>query len=182
MEANQELERFLSEHGAALRRAVVRFCPHNRGISFDDIEQDARLRIWKTLQRERKIENPASFISRVAMTATVDAIRRQKTRREDKGGLTEELELAQQQSPEPRRSSSPEDLAHRREVRARIDRALARLQPRRGAAVRLHIQGFSNQEVADLKGWSEPKARNLIYRGLKDLQVELRREGITFEI
>jgi hypothetical protein len=29
-------------------------------------------------------------------------------------------------------------------------------------------------------GWSEPKARNLVYRGLKDLRGELRSAGIEY--
>lgn len=31
-------------------------------------------------------------------------------------------------------------------------------------------------------GWTEPKARNLIYRGLEDLRETLRAEGIEYEI
>jgi len=31
-------------------------------------------------------------------------------------------------------------------------------------------------------GWSEPKARNLLYRGLSDLRAQLRAEGIEYEI
>ena len=33
-------------------------------------------------------------------------------------------------------------------------------------------------EVGRLLGWSESKARNLVYRGLRDLRAALKREGI----
>ncbi|MGH9199086.1 MAG: hypothetical protein ACRD1T_25575, partial [Acidimicrobiia bacterium] len=43
-------------------------------------------------------------------------------------------------------------------------------------------QRFTNQEIADLLGWSEPKARNLLYRGLKELRSRLRLLGIEYEL
>ena len=48
-------------------------------------------------------------------------------------------------------------------------------------AVELYLQGMSSHEIADLLDWSEPKARNLIYRGLNDLRKDLRAEGIDLE-
>ena len=40
---------------------------------------------------------------------------------------------------------------------------------------------MSSQEIADLLGWSEAKARNLVYRGLSELRKYLREEGIEYE-
>jgi DNA-directed RNA polymerase specialized sigma24 family protein len=39
---------------------------------------------------------------------------------------------------------------------------------------------MTSDEIADLMGWSRPKARNLVYRGLKDLRGKLRRAGIEY--
>jgi len=46
----------------------------------------------------------------------------------------------------------------------------------------MYLQGMTSQDVADLMGWSEPKSRNLVYRGLKELRKSLREEGIDYEI
>jgi DNA-directed RNA polymerase specialized sigma24 family protein len=40
---------------------------------------------------------------------------------------------------------------------------------------------MTSEEIGELMGWSEPKARNLAYRGLKDLRHELRAEGIEYD-
>jgi DNA-directed RNA polymerase specialized sigma24 family protein len=56
------------------------------------------------------------------------------------------------------------------------------LPDNRRRAVGLHLEGLTSQEIADLLGWSEPKARNLVYRGLKDVREQLQAEGIDYEI
>jgi DNA-directed RNA polymerase specialized sigma24 family protein len=56
------------------------------------------------------------------------------------------------------------------------------LSDNRRRAVGLYLEGMASQEIATLLGWSEPKARNLLYRGLSDLRAQLRAEGIEYEI
>jgi RNA polymerase sigma-70 factor (ECF subfamily) len=73
---------------------------------------------------------------------------------------------------------SPEKVAVDRDRLGKVVTALARLAANRRRAVKLHLQGMSFQEVARLLGWTDAKARNLVYRGLEDLRRELRRLGI----
>ena len=51
----------------------------------------------------------------------------------------------------------------------------------RQRAVRLHLEGMTTTEIGSLMEWTEPKARNLVYRGLADLREALRAEGIDYE-
>jgi RNA polymerase sigma-70 factor (ECF subfamily) len=44
--------------------------------------------------------------------------------------------------------------------------------------VRMHLAGYERHEIADLLGWTEPKTRNLLYRGLSDLRQILESWGI----
>jgi RNA polymerase sigma-70 factor (ECF subfamily) len=48
----------------------------------------------------------------------------------------------------------------------------------RRAVVRMHLAGYERDEIAELLGWSEPKTRNLLYRGLADLREILESWGI----
>jgi DNA-directed RNA polymerase specialized sigma24 family protein len=57
---------------------------------------------------------------------------------------------------------------------------MARLPDRRRTAVGLHLEGLTTQEIADLLGWSEPKARNLVYRGLNDVRQSLKGRASGF--
>jgi DNA-directed RNA polymerase specialized sigma24 family protein len=62
----------------------------------------------------------------------------------------------------------------------KVQVVFARLPDDRRRAVGLYLEGFTSQEIAHLLAWSEPRARNLTYRGLKDLRQQLRAEGIEW--
>src|SRR5688572_12721259 len=176
--ADARLRDLLEKYGALLRRTIAQVCRAGSGLSVDDIEQDARVRLWRALQSEREITHPRSYIYKVALSATLRAIRQVKARRETP--LVEEHEVGDagaaeilQASPE----ASPEAIAERREWMRKVDAAMAHLAENRRLAVRLHLQGLTTTEIGDLLGWTEPKARNLVHRGLIDLRAFLRSEG-----
>lgn len=179
--AEERLDAMLREHGGLLRSVVARVCPRSLGINVDDVAQDARVRLWRAIESEREIASPASYVARVATTAALDAIRRVKARKEEHRGLSEDIvhDDDRRIAAPAARGGDPEELASRRELAAAIERALATVAPARRTAVRLHLQGFSSVEIAALLDWSEPRARNLAYRGLADLKEALRASGIT---
>ena len=76
--------------------------------------------------------------------------------------------------------NSPEAQAEREELLRKVEEAMARLTESRRLAVGLHLKGMTTDEIADLMEWSELKARNLVYRGLKDLRGELHGAGIEY--
>ncbi len=173
----------IEEYGRFLRQTIVQLCPKDLGIQFNDIEQEARLRLWRALQSEREINDPASYLYRIAVTATLDAIRRVKTKREEQLLLAED---GDEEAGEPLYlaagpAHAPDLLAERRQVVRKVVAMLARLPENRRRAVGLHLEGMTTREIADLLGWSEPKARNLVYRGLQDLREKLRAEGVDYE-
>jgi RNA polymerase sigma-70 factor (ECF subfamily) len=179
-DVNRRLDELLTAYGAFLRSAVRRLCPTALGVTIDEIEQDARIRLWHALKRERNITDPASYLYRIAATAAIDAMRRVRARREhqlddavDEGSGTKPIVAAL--SPTAR---SPEQLVADRQTADRIREALTQLAENRRRAVGLHLQGFTSTEVGRLLDWSEPKARNLTHRGLKDLRRLLEPEGI----
>jgi len=182
----ERLERIIREYGSFLRKTISRVCPRDLGIQCEDVEQDAYVRLWRALKAERDIKDLASYIYRIAVTTTLDAVRRVKARRE-RQPLTEED--AESRGDVPRAAGvsgsavstvrAPSQAAHGTEILEHVLRGLDRLSANRRRAVGLHLQGMSNQEVGALLGWSEAKARNLIYRGLDDLRKHLRASGIT---
>ena len=173
----------LKEYGRFLRQTIIRVCPKDLGLQYDEIEQDARLRLWRTLASEREINDPASYLYRVAATATLDAVRRVKRKREEQIVTTTEPEdetLAPQLLvTDP--MHAPDRAAERRQLVGKVREAMARLPDNRRTAVGLHLEGLTTQEIANLLGWSEPKARNLVYRGLSDVRQYLKAVGIEYE-
>lgn len=173
-------EEIVERYRKFLRDAISSVCPRDMGLQFDDIEQEACLRLLRAVTSEREIRDLASYAYRIAATTTIDAIRRVKARREEQLRLDNDDDQGDApvhivpDAPE----QSPERQAERRELAAKIQSALSRLSGNRRQAVALHLEGMTTQEVADLLGWTEPKARNLVYRGLSDLRELLRAEGI----
>ncbi|MGH9754094.1 MAG: RNA polymerase sigma factor [Blastocatellia bacterium] len=184
MKADAQFNAIIDEYGRFLSQTIIHLCPKDMGLEFNDIEQAARLRLWNALQRESEIWNPASFLYKIALTAILDAVRRIKAKREEQLRLAEDEEddegAPHALSTDPR--YSPELEAERRQLVSKVRSALARLSDNRRRAVGLYLEGFSIQEIADLLGWSEAKARNLVYRGRQDLRTQLRLEGVEYEI
>lgn len=187
------LQELLSRYGDLLRRTIAKVCPQTMGLSVEEIEQDARVRLWSALKSERDIVHPVSYVYKVAVSAALRAIRRAKARREDQlqdddigfsGYTTYAGHAARDGAPaealRTRPDASPEALAERREWVRKIDVAMRHLAENRRRAARLHLRGMTTQEIADILGWSEPKARNLVHRGLKDLRTRLRLEGVEY--
>jgi RNA polymerase sigma factor (sigma-70 family) len=112
----------------------------------------------------------------------LDAVRRVKNKREEQPPWENDDDDAQGNPDPVTPQPSPELQAQRRELVSKVRAALAALPDNRRHAVGLYLEGMTNQEIADLMGWSEPKARNLVYRGLEDVRKSLRAEGIEYEI
>jgi RNA polymerase sigma-70 factor (ECF subfamily) len=171
--ADERLERFLEEYGPTLARIVASLCPREGAIDRAEVEQEVRVRLWRALRGETNLERPASYLYRVAATATIDAARRLRARREEQmegsasaEGPSHVLTLADDRP-------GPEELARSAELGDRLARALDTLAEDRRTAVKLHLQGFTSGEIAELLGWTEARARNLASRGMKDLRSRL---------
>ena len=180
----ERLNALLAEFGALLHASVARVCRPSTGILPEEVEQEARIRLWKALEGEREIRHPASYVVRVATTAAIDAMRRVRARREEPLQMSGPSEDSGAVAAGPvlrADGPSPEDEAAGAEIGRRVERALTGLAPDRSTAVRLHLQGFTPDEIARLLAWTEPRARNLLYRGLGDLRLALAREGIECE-
>ena len=177
--ADSRLESLLSEYGGILRRAIASLVPGRLGIQVDDVEQEARIRVWRALEGEKEIRDPASYLYRVAVSATIDAVRRVRARREEQrfeSNAPGEAEAGPADS-----APSPEQRAQAREITTAIQRASSKLGRDRRNAVLLLLQGLNSGEIARLLGWGESRARNLAYRGLADLRRELAAEGVALE-
>jgi RNA polymerase sigma factor (sigma-70 family) len=184
LEIEARFNSILVEHGKLLRSAIAYHCPEGTGLDVDDVMQEARLRLWRVVSSEREIRDPASYLRRIAATAAIDAIRRVKARREEQMQLSpDEASGSDPKAAQPVDSgTSPELAAQHRELMLIVEAVLGSLPENRSRVVRLHLQGFSTVEIAELMAWSEAKTRNLVYRGLDDLRSRLRAQGFDYEV
>lgn len=160
------IEAAVERWGGLIRRAALR---HGlAGPDLEEVVQDLRIRLWRALGKpnEKNPTDSASYIYRAAMSAALDLLRR---RRAGPLGRPVELELVSDTLPARGGDSGDDEAAQV----ATLGRALERLLPERRVAVRLHLEGKSRPEIAELTGWNEARTRNLLYRGLADLKALL---------
>ena len=156
-----------------LTRAVLRVCPKWLADRREDIVQMAVMRVMEIRRKsEGNVSFPASYLWRVAYSATVDEIRRRQSRRETP------LEDLQAERLEENPGSDPERQHHAREIGQGIQGCLARMIRPRRLAVMLHLQGHSVEEAARLLGWGGKRVENLVTRGMGDLRRCLAAKGI----
>jgi RNA polymerase sigma-70 factor (ECF subfamily) len=159
---------------AQLLRSVRRVCPPWLGDRAEDIVQAALIRIVELRSRgETTAPLPASYLWKVAYTATIDEIRRVRKEHEVP------LEALQPSVGEPVAGSDPLRDESLRELGRGIQQCLARLIEPRRLAVGLHLLGHSSGEIAAIAGWDGKRSRNLLHRGLGDLRRCLATKGIA---
>jgi RNA polymerase sigma factor (sigma-70 family) len=166
---------------ASLEALVARFGRMVRRVGFDhgltevDVEevvQEVRIRIWKA-RADTVGELQAAYIHRTAVSAALDIIRRRRSETRFGSGDSEV------DGPVP---TDPSLDAQRglevAELEAGVAQMVETLPASRRPVVRMYLQGYSREEIAELLGWSEGKTRNLLYRGLADLRLKLKATGL----
>lgn len=160
------IEALLRAHEPRLRALFARHLGGRPGIDLDDLVQEARIRLWKALEREKNVDALASYIQRVVTSVVVDALRRRAARPEDT--VEEPLMAAVAQA-----SDTPDDALATAQRAAALRDALSRIPERRRQPAALLLQGFSTPEIARLLDSTEATVRNLAYRGVEDLKALL---------
>jgi RNA polymerase sigma-70 factor (ECF subfamily) len=144
----------------------------------DEAIQDVRIRLWRTLASGgadiRRL--PATYVYRTTMSAMLDLIRRRRSRRE---AAFESLEA--HVVPLASAIVAPDAGLDAEDLRAQVAAAIDEITESRRAVVRMYLAGYAREEIAQLLGWSEPKTRNLLYRGMDDLRARLTARGIGTE-
>jgi RNA polymerase sigma-70 factor (ECF subfamily) len=131
------------------------------------------------LQKGTTIANPATYLYRVAVNTTLDAVRRARRDSILVDGVVGEEESVVGEAMLV--AATPEDDAITTDLLVHVRSCMAGLGDNRRRAVGLHLQGFTTREIGGLMGWTEAKARNLVYRGLHSLRERLKAEGIEYE-
>jgi RNA polymerase sigma factor (sigma-70 family) len=151
----------VEDYAALLASELARACPPAFGLRVDDIEQEARSKVWQAL-RERGSDNPAASVGRVAARAAIDGVRRARARRKER-------------LPPYSSDATPVDPQARRAVVVQDDirRALGLMSSRRRRAVALDLQGFTPEEIARLQGMAPARARRLVEYGRGRIQERL---------
>ena len=109
------------------------------------------------------------------MNASMDYLRRQKTRREvAPPGRAEAADDFFNAVPENRAALSPDRVLHSGQIRLRIGAALEELNPRERMVFELrHYEGMKLRAIGEMCGTTEETVKNCLFRATRKLRGQL---------
>lgn len=160
-------------------QAVLRLALHMTGSEQDakDIYQDAFLKAYRNLGSFRFECSFYTWIYRIVTNLCLDHLRKRQVRKEDApvavGSDGEEYSIIDQVA-DDRSGASPERDLMRRELGARIAKALTRLTPRERMVFEMkHYQGLKLRTIGEALNTTEETAKNTLFRATQKLRSAL---------
>jgi RNA polymerase sigma factor (sigma-70 family) len=172
---DRELEQILSRFTGFIRAAIRGYHPEKYGVDIDDVLQDVKIKLWKILHDEKKIENYSSYIKKIVESSVIDQFR--KFKREEGIYLHEVGKHIRENS-----GNCPYDSLYvEMDIKDLVGKAVNGLIESRRKVVQLYLLNMSIEEISLYFHWSKDKTRNLLYRGLCDLKKILKEKNIDYE-
>lgn len=170
-----EFAAVLDRHEGRLRALIQQRLSPGDGLDAEDLAQEVRIRLWRAMSTEKGVTHLASYIQKTVFSVVIDALRRRDARREQ---ALDEVLSAEVEHVDERPQAAPEQLAMRHGQAVLVRTALASIPERRRLPAQLLLQGFNASEIASMLNLSDASARNLAYRGVDDLKLALKEQGL----
>ncbi|MGA3171524.1 MAG: sigma-70 family RNA polymerase sigma factor [Chthoniobacteraceae bacterium] len=141
-----------------------------------DLAQDGFLKAWKSIARFRGQSSFYTWLYRIMMNVTIDALRRKQPGGEAEFDDTISLRnIDPGSTTTPKTGALPDQKITGDEIRARIDAAIARLTPEHRAVILMReIEGMEYQEIADALECSIGTVMSRLFYARKKMQSMLR--------
>ncbi len=159
-----ETKRFLGEVTKTVLTVIRHRCPSLSNVEAEDITQEVLLKIVKSVERGTKIENPRSYIWRVAYTTALDILE------EKADEVASSVEIEAREAEKIQDSWSLDIPLGQKELRQHLEQSLQTLSADRRRILKLFLLGMNAKEIAEHLEWTHSKVRHLYYRGLRDLR------------
>ena len=160
--------------------AVLRLAYHLTRSEQDaqDIYQEAFLKAYRNISNFRFECSFYTWIYRIVTNLCLDLLRKRQVRKEDSGVTTDSdgdsYDLLDQVA-DQRSGASPERDLMRRELGARIAKALGKLTPRERMVFEMkHYQGLKLRTIGEILNTTEETAKNTLFRGTQKLRAALK--------
>lgn len=166
-ETGLELERVFHEHAGPMLQAAYRVTGSRSDA--EDVLQNVFLRLLRRGYPPGFADNLGSYLHRAAVNAAIDLLRG----RSRKPGIP--LEEVARVLPSETPGDSPERRHQTRELEGRLRQMVAQLSPQAAEAFTLrYLEGYQNQEIAELLGTSPGVVAVVLHRSRERLREQIR--------
>jgi RNA polymerase sigma-70 factor (ECF subfamily) len=136
----------------------------------EDVVQESFIRAYRQLGRFESRSNFGTWLHRIVVNCSMDALRARHSRREERG-VDPSADLAEVL---PASGPSPERLARSAEIRTRVEASMARLTPQERVAFALrHWEGRSIEDISRAMGLQTSAAKHAVFRAVKKVRAAL---------
>ena len=170
----EEFDAIIDKFSRFIKIQIQKFNLHKYGLDQDDIFQEVKIKIWKILDNEKKIQNYASYLKKIVDSSVIDQLR--KLKREERILIHEK----QRNIAENKANYFPE-CSRENGIKEIIGQAVDSLLESRRKVVKLFLLNMTIEEISIYFNWSKDKTRNLLYRGLSDLKRILKEKEIDYD-
>lgn len=155
--------------------AMIYNMVHNEQDAWD-LAQDGFLKAWKSIGRFRGQSSFYTWLYRIVMNVTIDALRKKHVEGETEFDDTIHLaRIDPGATTVPRGTALPHQKVANDEIRARIDAAIVRLSPDHRAVILMReMDGMEYQEIADALGCSIGTVMSRLFYARKKMQSMLK--------
>jgi RNA polymerase sigma factor (sigma-70 family) len=167
--AEAEFRALIERYAGLMRKTLRQIDARMPEADLEELEQDVRLKIWQALSTEGDFDKPAAFIRKVIINVSIDAARKRLVR----GSAFEHVEITALELGADFGEQAAQ--AHAMEIRAELSslcKSISDENPDAAKSLGLYLQGFTTEEIGALMGWSEAKARNIVYRFLDQVRAK----------
>ncbi len=149
---------------------------HNEQDAWD-LAQDSFLKAWKSIARFRGQSSFYTWLYRIVMNVTIDAMRKKQVKGEG-AEFNDEIQLREIDPASrtvPHADALPHERMEHKEIRGRIDAAIAQLSPEHRAVILMkEIEDMQYHEIAESLGCSIGTVMSRLFYARKKLQNLLR--------
>ena len=138
-----------------------------------DVYQEAFLRVYKNLDTFRFDCSFHTWLYRIVTNICLDNLRKRKVRKEEPSivetadGPLDRMDSLEEEAPH----ADPERTAWNKQLKARIDGALADLTPRERMVFELrHYHGMRLRSIGETLGTTEEAAKNCLFRATQKMR------------
>lgn len=165
----EEIIRDLSSH---LDSTLTAFGYPRHGSDRDDLLQEIRIRVWKSLRdNEHHIQYFNAYLRKIVYSVFINEINR----------VQRENELLQKSGARLNAADGGGRNANDAALKDILAASIDDLKESKQQVLKLRLEGFTLNEIARLNQWQYRKTCSIFYRGLKDLKRRLEERGVRYE-